>query len=106
MSGCGGLCALSIWFIFLYPVIATVVFNIINKKKLVNKAKFTAISIIGGYVFLVGTNFLLPVFAKLFQDFFLSDGGMDILMTISLGSFLIPQVIFSYFLMKKYFLKK
>jgi len=100
MDNCGLTCVLFIWIGFLWPIIVSSFYLIIRKKQIIAKGKYFLLSTIGGYVLLIGLNFLISFFARNFLEVN-SDIGMKILAFSTTVILFIPPVVFSHMLSKR-----
>lgn len=99
MNNCGLTCVLFIWISFLWPIIVTSFYLIIKRKQITAKGKYFLLSTTGGYVLLIGLNFLISFLARSFIE--PNDIGM---ITLAIGTTIIlfiPPVIFSHVLSKR-----
>jgi len=101
MDNCGPTCILFIWAGFLWPVIVSGFYLIIKRDKIVSKGKYFLVSTFGGYILLIGFNFLISFIASSFlgPD---SEVEMKTLVMVTTMILFIPPVVFSHVLSKKY----
>lgn len=64
MDNCGPACILFIWAGFLWPVIVSGVYLFIKRHGIISKVTYFLVSTFGGYVLLIGLNFLIGLIAK------------------------------------------
>ena len=101
MDNCGSACILYIWIAFLWPIIVSSFYLIIRKKQIIAKGKYFLLSAIGGYVLLVGFNFLISFLVRNFLE--LDSVNIKILAIATTIILFILPVVFSHVLFKKYF---
>ena len=100
MSNCGLICILFIWIGFLWPILVSSFYLIINKQKIRAKAKYFLSSTLGGYILLISLNWLIGFLARNFLEIN-SHEGMNILALSTTMILFIPPVIFSHILFKR-----
>ena len=94
------ICILFIWVGFLWPIIVSSFYLIIYKRQITAKGKYFLLSTIGGYVLLIGLNFLISILARNFLEVD-SDIDMNILAFSTTIILFIPPVVFSHVLSKR-----
>jgi hypothetical protein len=100
MNGCGPICILFISSVFLWPLIVSSFYLIIKREQITSKGKYFLLSTSGGYILLVAFNFLIGLFAR---NFLAPDSvNMKILAIATTVILLIPPVVLSHVLYKKY----
>ena len=100
MSNCGLICILFIWIVFLWPILVSSFYLIINRQKIRAKVRYFLLSTIGGYILLVSLNWLIGFLARNFLEIN-SHEGMNILALSTTVILFIPPVIFSHVLFKR-----
>jgi len=101
MDNCGTICILFIWSGFLWPLIVSGFYLIIKKQQIRSKGKFFLLSSLGGYVLLIGFNFLISFIARSFLGPE-SEVEMKTLAMVTTMILFIPPVVLSHVLSKKY----
>ncbi len=101
MDNCGPICILFIWNGFLWPLIVSGLYLIVKKQQITSKGKFFLLSSLGGYVLMIGLNFLISFIAKSFLGPN-SEVEMKTLAIVITMILFIPPVILSHVLSKKY----
>ena len=100
MDNCGLTCVLFIWIGFLWPIIVSSFYLNIRKKQIIAKGKYFLLSTIGGYILLIGLNFLISFFARNFVEVN-SDIDMKVLAFSTTAILFIPPVVFSHMSSKR-----
>ena len=100
MSGCGAVCVLFIWSIFLLPIIISSSYLFIKKNQIKSKAKYLIISTIIGYMLIIGFNFLIGFVLRNFIDS--SNINMNTLSLITTLLLYIPPILASHLLAKNF----